>query len=299
MELSDAQIQRYREYGYLIIDNVLDSGRLARYHRRIDELLAEARFLKQSNEHFDLEVGHNPDTPRIGRIKTPHKFYAEFRELTRDPIIIGALKHLIGPNIRLYDSKLNIERPGEGAPVEWHQDWAFYPHTNEAMLAVGVLFDDTDEENGAILVIPQSHRGPLYDHHINGVFSGAINRAKCDVDFSVAVPLAAKAGSITVHHTRLIHGSGPNLSSRTRRLLLIELVAADAWPLMGLPADLDEFNSRIVAGSPTLVPRMEEVPVRIPLPEASGPQRETVYQYHRMLKDRYFEWPKNHVSRTQ
>ena len=167
------------------------------------------------------------------------------------------------------------------------------------MLAVGVLFDDSDEENGAILVIPRSHRGRLYDHHINGVFSGAINRAKCDVDFSVAVPLAAKAGSITIHHTRLIHGSGPNLSSRTRRLLLIELVAADAWPLMGLPADLDEFNSRIVAGDPTLVPRMEEVPVRIPLPEASGPQHETVYQYHRTLKDRYFEWPENHVSRTQ
>ena len=77
MELSEAQIQHYGEYGYLIIENMLDGGRLARYRQRIDELLAEARFLKEGNERFDLEVGHSPDTPRIGRIKAPHKFYPE------------------------------------------------------------------------------------------------------------------------------------------------------------------------------------------------------------------------------
>ena len=96
---------------------------------------------------------------------------------------------------------------------------------------------------------------------------------------------------MTLHHVRMVHGSGPNLSQRARRLLLMDFVAADAWPLMGPPADFDEFNARIVAGSPTLVPRMEVLPVRVPLPEVTGPQRDTVYQYHRALKNPYFEWP--------
>ena len=46
-----------------------------------------------------------------------------------------------------------------GSPVEWHQDWAFYPHTNDDMLAIGVLLDDCDLANGPMLVTPGTHIG--------------------------------------------------------------------------------------------------------------------------------------------
>ena len=291
MKLRDTQIEFYRENGYLIIENVLDAERLNRMQARIDSLAAEAASSTQSDERFTLETGQGPGTPRIFRINRPDRFYPEFRELTVDPLIVGVLRALIGPNIRLFATKLNMKPAGHGAPIEWHQDWAFYPHTNQDMLAAGILFDDMDEENGPLRVVPGSHKGPVYDHHIDGVFSGAIDRTKCDIDFASAVPLVAEAGSMTAHHVRSIHGSGPNLSQRGRRLLLMDFVAADAWPVMGLPADLDEFNARMVAGSPTLVPRMEAVPVRIPLPEAPSLQRNTVYDYHRTLNNPYFEWP--------
>jgi ectoine hydroxylase-related dioxygenase (phytanoyl-CoA dioxygenase family) len=291
MTLCHTHIEFHRENGYLIIEKVLDAERLNRFRARIDELAAEAASVTQSDERFDLESGHSPDASRIFRINRPDRFYPEFRELAADPVIMGILEPLIGPNIRLDGSKLNMKPPGKGAPVEWHQDWAFFPHTNQDMLAAGILFDDMDEENGALLVVPGSHKGPLYDHHLDSVFSGAIDRTKCDIDFASAVPLVAKAGSMTVHHVRSIHGSGPNLSQRDRRLYLMEFAAADAWPLMGLETDLDEFNARMVAGSPTLLPRMEPVPVRVPVPEAPGPQRDTVYQYHRALKNPYFKWP--------
>ena len=291
VKLRDTQIEFYRENGYLIIENVLDAERLNRMQARIDSLGAEAASSTQSDERFTLETGQGPGTPRIFRINRPDRFYPEFRELTVDPLIVGVLRALIGPNIRLFATKLNMKPARHGAPIEWHQDWAFYPHTNQDMLAAGILFDDMDEENGPLRVVPGSHKGPVYDHHIDGVFSGAIDRTKCDIDFASAVPLVAEAGSMTAHHVRSIHGSGPNLSQRGRRLLLMDFVAADAWPVMGLPADLDEFNARMVAGSPTLVPRMEAVPVRIPLPEAPGLQRNTVYDYHRTLNNPYFEWP--------
>jgi hypothetical protein len=35
-----------------------------------------------------------------------------------------------------------------GSPVEWHQDWAFYPHTNDDVLATGIYLDDCDLDNG-------------------------------------------------------------------------------------------------------------------------------------------------------
>ena len=39
------------------------------------------------------------------------------------------LQALLGPTVRLQTTKLNTKAPGGGAAVEWHQDWAFYPHT--------------------------------------------------------------------------------------------------------------------------------------------------------------------------
>ena len=47
--------------------------------------------------------------------------------------------------MRLHGSKLNMKAPKYGSPVEWHQDWAFYPHTNDDILAIGVMLDDVED----------------------------------------------------------------------------------------------------------------------------------------------------------
>ena len=109
------------------------------------------------------------------------------------------------------------------------------------------------------MVLPGTHLGPTYDHHADGRFCGAMNPADCDLDFGKAVPLMGPAGSMTIHHARLVHGSALNTSNQQRRLLLHEYTAADAWPLMGI-ANFDEFNSRMVLGEP-------------PSNRASGPRR--------------------------
>ena len=110
------------------------------------------------------------------------------------------LTSLVGPDIRLHNSKLNTKAPGGGAAVEWHQDWAFYPHTNDDMLAVGVILSDIEIDNGPFLVIPGSHKGPTLSHMSNGVFGGAIDPDDPAFDVSKAVALTGKAGSMSVHH---------------------------------------------------------------------------------------------------
>ncbi|MFO0004491.1 MAG: phytanoyl-CoA dioxygenase family protein, partial [bacterium] len=96
---------------------------------------------------------------------------------------------LWGPDIRYDHSKLNLKSAGFGSPVEWHQDWAFYPHTNDDLAAVGVMMDDMRLENGPLLCIPGSHRGPVFDHHDpQGIFCGALDPSKAAVDYAGAVP---------------------------------------------------------------------------------------------------------------
>ncbi|HET9923162.1 MAG TPA: phytanoyl-CoA dioxygenase family protein, partial [Methylomirabilota bacterium] len=192
---------------------------------------------------------------------------------------------LLGAAIRLHSSKINLKSPRYGSPVEWHQDWAFYPHTNDDLLAVGVMLDDCTSDNGPLLVVPGSHRGPVFDHHAGGYFCGAIDPAAIRDEIARAVPLTGRAGSVSFHHVRLVHGSAQNVSSLPRTLLLYEYGAADAWPIMGVP-DLASYDARLITGSPTLEPRVVPVPVRIPLPPAL--HQGSIYENQSDASRRYF-----------
>ena len=288
--LTQAQIAQYREDGYVLVEDVLEDDTLGELCRVTDEIVAGARGIEDHTNILDLEASHTPDAPRVRRIKQPHLADPFYRELAAHGGVMAALESLIGENIRLRaGGKINMKSADYGSPVEWHQDWAFYPHTNQDVLAVGILLDDMDADNGPLMVLPGSHKGPVYDHHSYGAFCGAIDVDKCGLDVSNPRELHGRAGDISVHHVRLVHGSALNTSNRQRRVLFYEYAAADAWPLAGIEnlSDLDDFNGRMVHGEPTTQPRMEDVPVRMPLPRA--PYQGSIYENQRTLSGRYFE----------
>jgi ectoine hydroxylase-related dioxygenase (phytanoyl-CoA dioxygenase family) len=285
--LTSQQIETYRRDGYLVIPRLIQGEQLTELRALTDRIVAEARGVSANDDLYDLEPSHSAALPRVRRLKPAiFKRYEFFRALTRDPKITSILTGLLGPNIRLYGGKLNMKSAGYGSPVEWHQDWAFYPHTNDDVLATGIYLDDCDMDNGPLLVVPGSHRGPTWDHHADGRFCGAMTPANCDIDLGKAVPLMGPAGSMTIHHARLVHGSALNKSNRQRRLLLHEYTAADAWPLMGV-ANFDDFNDRLVLGEPSVEPRIVPAPVRMPLPAAD--HQGSIYENQRAASQRFFE----------
>jgi len=267
--LSEQDVAAYRRDGVIVVPDVLDAGTVADLRRVVAELVAGAAAVSQHDDVYDLEPSHTPAMPRVRRIKSPHKVHALFDEIVRSQPVLDILTKLIGPGLRLHGSKLNIKAAQYGSPVEWHQDWAFYPHTNDDILAIGVLLDDTDLSNGPMLVTPGTHTGPVWSHHgEDGRFCGLIDPEIVRAEIDRAVPCMGTAGSMSFHHVRALHGSALNTSNRSRNLLLYEVAASDAWPLMGVK-DFEEFNSRLLAGPPVVTPRLAEVPVRMPLPPAS------------------------------
>jgi ectoine hydroxylase-related dioxygenase (phytanoyl-CoA dioxygenase family) len=283
--LTPEQVDFYNEHGYLMVPQALNAKELGQLREVVDEIVAGAARVSSHTEIYDLEDGHTAQAPKVRRIKTPHKHFDYFKRLVRHPGITAMLAALLGPNIRLHGSKLNMKSAGYGAAVEWHQDWAFYPHTNDDVLAIGILLDDCDIENGPMLMIPGSHRGRVYDHHAAGHFCGAITGELNQIAFDKAVPLTGRAGSMSIHHARTLHGSAQNTSNKPRRLLLFEYATADAWPLMGVP-DFADFESRIVLGSPTIEARVRPAPVRMPLPPATS--QGSIYENQRGASVRYF-----------
>ena len=233
--LNDQQVEAYHRDGFVLVEDAVRPDLLARMRRVIDDYIERARFITKGDEVYDLEDGHTPEQPRVRRLHDAVNRDPVFWDAIRDRGVIGPIEQLIGPDIRLYGSKINMKLGGFGSPVEWHQDWAFYPHTNDDLLAIGVMIDDVTLENGPLLVMPGSHRGPLYDHHSDGYFIGAVEDVDNQVDLSAAVPLTGRAGAMTVHHVRTLHGSAPNLSDKARRILFYEIAAADAWPIWTNP----------------------------------------------------------------
>ena len=265
--ISERDVTFYREQGYLVVPDVLERETLDILRRDLAVILEGARTVTSHTDVYDLEPGHRADDPRVRRVKTPHKFFPAFERLTRHPRMLAVLQALLGPAVRLHGSKLNMKSPKYGSPVEWHQDWAFYPHTNDDLLAVGIMLDDATSDNGPLMVVPGSHRGPILDHHADGYFCGAVDPAAVKDEIARAVPMTGRAGSMSFHHVRLLHGSAQNVSSLPRALLLFEYAAADAWPLLNAPS-LEDFDRRLVAGRGTIEPRVAAVPVRLPLPPA-------------------------------
>jgi phytanoyl-CoA hydroxylase len=279
-------VASYQERGFLVVPNVLSESELDVVRLELAELVDKASGVTENDAVYDLEDSHTQAAPRVRRIKEPHAVMPSVAALVRHRGMIEILCALIGPGVRFQTSKLNMKSAGDGSAVEWHQDWAFYPHTNDDLVAVGIMLDDVDHDNGPLCVLPGSHRGAIHDHHANGYFCGAIDPIESPIDFSSAVELTGPAGSMTFHHVRAVHGSAPNRSTRSRNLLLFQFAAVDAFPLVHPVDDLARFDQMIVAGEPTIEPRVTAVPVRMPLPPA--PNQGSIYENQRAMANRFF-----------
>lgn len=281
--LDEKQIASYRREGYLGVEGVLSAAEVEELRRVTDEFVERSRQVAQHDDVFDLEPGHSAAQPKLRRIKNPASQHPVYDQALRHRAILDIVAQLVGPAIRYNGHKLNLKSAEFGSPVEWHQDWAFYPHTNDDLLAVGIALDDMTLENGCLLVLPGTHTGPILDHHQGGRFVGAVTQE--GFDDGAAVPVQVRAGGISIHHARLLHGSLPNTSARPRRLLLFQYCAGDAWPVMGTSQEV--WEQTLLRGSLTYEPRLAPVPVRLPLPPAL--RQGSIYETQTLLQESTFK----------
>jgi len=278
---------RFHRDGFAVCTGALDAALLALLRERADRLTDADGMTPALRPFIDLEPELLDGRSVVQRVRRPHDVDPFFFELAGSPALLSVLRPLLGGNIRLHHSKINVKAPRVGSPLEWHQDWAFIPHTNGSLAIVSILIDDCMAHSGPLQLIPGSHRGPLHPHHQDGVFVGAIDPAL--LDLSTARPVTGPAGTTTVHHPMTVHGSGFNLGQGPRRVLFLEYAAADAWPLF-YGVEWGDFNRRMVCGESTADVRMEPLQVRMPHPSGTDVQGRIYDQQRRFLK-RHFTAP--------
>ena len=136
-------------------------------------------------------------------------------------------------SVRLWQDQLLYKPPGgpSETTIGWHQDWASWDTvaSHAAFVTAWVAFDDVDDDNGAMQIIPASHMW--------GLVPGASNFFGTDRDAQLARlgdgravetrSIVMRAGQVSFHHPLTFHGSGPNTSDRMRRSLAIHFVDAE------------------------------------------------------------------------
>jgi hypothetical protein len=135
--LGDEEIGFYREAGYLVVEGVFDEAEVAELRRVTGDFVEASRSVSASNEVYDLDPAHSPERPIVRRIKNPQDRHPAQGAALACERLLDLVAGLIDPDIRLDHGKLNFKPPAGRGAVEWHQDWAFYPHTNDDILAAG------------------------------------------------------------------------------------------------------------------------------------------------------------------
>lgn len=268
--LSPDQVEAFKQDGFLFLENVIPTETLNKLRSEFERWKEESRKYTEpygktidDRPRFDIEPGHSADKPALRRISSPIEISATYLEMMRNNRALDALVDILGPNIKFENSKINSKQPGAATQVKYHQDFLFEAHTNDDMVTVLFFIDDVTAENGPLEVVPGTHKGPLYEHWHDGVFTGSVGDDITATMKSRAVSCYGPAGSACLMHTRLLHGSEPNLSDEPRTLFICEYLAEDSYPLHAnhIPS---EYMYEIVRGKYTGRVRCSEYEMAFP-----------------------------------
>lgn len=214
------------ENGYVNVGQVLEPAELAEIRTEYDRLVTAD---KQT-------LGNDTD----GRF--PYRAMLNFRSDVLKRYIshsafCGLAMDRLGPDLRFWwDQGIN-KQPGSGSHIDWHQDNGYGDGQVPEYLTFWLALDDSDLENGGLLVIPGSHLAGPREHRLEGV-----HWVIPDIDESPACALDARAGDLLIFSSLLIHKTvGNHTADRDRRAWVIQYIAADAQ---------DEANGRVYEERP-------------------------------------------------
>ena len=254
----------HAEQGYLVFPELLSPTELADLRAALADVLREADGLTTTNDKFSVTQTDDGKWS-VRRIFNPIAHHPVFHDLVFNPKILDVVENLIGPNIQLHHTKLNLKPPSSReARFEWHQDYPFFPHTNFDLLAVMIYLDDSTEENGCLNIVPGSHKlGPR--NHLfakDGAFSSQLEDKAVVADPTHWLRVPVPAGGMELHHCNMLHSSTANRGTNPRSAMVIQYRAADNVAVGGSTSHVG--HGTLVRGENPYVVRMMAGTFKLP-----------------------------------
>ena len=181
--------------------------------------------------HAHIEAFEAVHGPLRGDLRHhAHVFLVWLDELVRHARILDAVETILGENLLVWSSTIFIKEGRDGGHVPWHQDSRAFGRRAPDVLTAWVALTDSTAENGALEVLPGSHRRGELTHVKQHVGDNLLTRrpeTTLGVDATAAVVVPLGAGEMSLHHPSLVHGSQRNRTDGRRIGVAIRYVRPD------------------------------------------------------------------------
>jgi ectoine hydroxylase len=222
VKLTSEQIAAFDRDGYLIFPSLLSADEVATLRSELARVsqIPDQRIMREKISNEPRIIYGMPDVG--GPTYSP-----AYRALSRDPRVVQPIVDLLGEAVTLYHIKCNFKEAITGEFWQWHQDYANWKANDNApeprLLTSMVMLDKATEMNGCLYFVPGSHRLGLvksaWDDSSTAYALWTVDKpSMIDITGRLGDPVAVtgEPGTVVIFHANTIHGSGHNMSPRSR-----------------------------------------------------------------------------------
>ncbi|MCU1328467.1 MAG: Phytanoyl-CoA dioxygenase [Bryobacterales bacterium] len=203
--LTSSARQQLNELGFLAFPALLSPAQVSKFNQRIEELFA------LEGDGAGSEFKTEPGARRIANAVDKGEI---FEQVIETPEVLEAMEAVLGPDFKLSSLNIRSANPRNGCAQPLHVDSGALPDALGYSVCNSVwMLDDFTERNGALRVVPGSHR------------SGRLPEPGAKVEGEILV--TGKAGTVVVMNAHLWHGGSENFTDAQRRAMHVYYTRGD------------------------------------------------------------------------
>ena len=253
MHLSSHQIKQYEQAGYVAPIDVLSKE--------------DAKEIRDEIEY--IEKKWPEELEGLGR-NYVHLISPVFNKICYKPKILNAVESIIGQNILICGTTLFIKNANEEGFVSFHQDAKYIGLEPHNWVTAWIAVTDANENNGCMRMLAGSHKESLRHHNQKFDENNLLTRGQTieNVKIEETNPVILKAGQMSLHHPKVVHGSGLN-KSRDRRIGFVvqSYIGTNVDQVLGkmyvqLARGKDTFNYHENVAKPIEIMKQKDILIR-------------------------------------
>ncbi|MFF7557939.1 ectoine hydroxylase [Streptomyces olivaceus] len=229
--VSQGDLQSLDRDGFLAIDQLIGPDEVEVYQRELERLTTDPAV--REDERSIVE----PQSKEIRSVFEVHRISEVFAKLVRDERVVGRARQILGSDVYVHQSRINV-KPGFGASgFYWHSDFETW-HAEDGLanmrtISVSIALTENYDTNGGLMIMPGSHKTFLgcagatpkdnYKKSLQMQDAGIPSDealTKMASEYGVKL-FTGKAGSATWFDCNCMHGSGDNITPFPRSNVFI------------------------------------------------------------------------------
>ncbi len=201
-KLNDQQIAQYWRDGFLFPIDLMQPQEAASWRAQIEQM---------EQDYKDVKMPRTVNTYKRINAQCVMPFAYQ---LAARPDLLDIVEGILGPDILIYGAEFFIKEPNTPHIVSMHQDLTYWGlGATDHLVTAWIALSPATIESGCMQFVSGSHKNQILPHHDTFNELNLLSRGQeiqVDVKDEDKTDIVLQPGQLSLHHGRIIHGSGPN-----------------------------------------------------------------------------------------